>query len=369
MRRAEEFEPGRRPCVSGDRHAGRPFRHPPGGGDEQVGKGSGLVLEASGVTAQGQPGGRGQVLAVGDCRQPEQRQRGNRVAGGFCAVVILLHARHVCFGVRPALPESTVRAVEEPGHHGVGQFQRERQCVGVQGGLIEVQYAGKHERIGAEELHGIPFAAAPAVVHRPTRRIPQPGAEERQVAPGGIQKGAVAQDGVGLGKRSHHQAVPRGQDFVVPRRTGPAGARSQQFVAGRGEEPDVARLQFRVLNAQHIQSRQRIGIAVVDEIPLPGHAEVANGDIAFGRRQDGGHRGQGPAVEDAFPAFAVGVFRRIESAVGIGHVAEDVAQDVPCRVGMSGFAAGLIRLDINTGEQGVVVQHLFEVGYQPFFVG
>ena len=76
-----------------------------------------------------------------------------------------------------------------------------------------------------------------------------------------------------------------------------------------------------------------------------------------------------PDKEAPFLAFRIGVGCRIEAPRGVCHLAQDVVAGLPCHAGEVRAAGDLKRLGVGDDEQCVVVQHLFEMRYQPPCVG
>ena len=64
-------------------------------------------------------------------------------------------------------------------------------------------------------------------------------------------------------------------------------------------------------------------------------------------------------------AFAVGVLGGIETALGMGHVPEDVGEDVAGDGGVAFLAADQGGIQVQLGQLGVVVEHLLEMRDQP----
>ena len=67
--------------------------------------------------------------------------------------------------------------------------------------------------------------------------------------------------------------------------------------------------------------------------------------------------------------LGVGVGRRIEAAVGRGHLAQHVVQRLARDAGEVGAPRHLVRLGVGDDQQRVVVEHLLEVRHQPARVG
>ena len=79
--------------------------------------------------------------------------------------------------------------------------------------------------------------------------------------------------------------------------------------------------------------------------------------------------GERPDVVLALDALAVGVLGRVEAPFGVGHPAEDVIHRLAGDAGERRVAGRLVGLEVDRGEQGVVVEHLLEVRDEPALVG
>ena len=75
-----------------------------------------------------------------------------------------------------------------------------------------------------------------------------------------------------------------------------------------------------------------------------------------------------PHVEPAFMAFAVGIQRRIETALRRAHFAQQPADDALCGVLEQGFAGQCPGVGIQVQQRAVVVEHFFEVRDEPLLV-
>ena len=119
-------------------------------------------------------------------------------------------------------------------------------------------------------------------------------------------------------------------------------------------------------DAQHVLVRQRLRVAVVNEVALLGDAEVADRHLELVGRQQLRQLGARPAVELALVPFAVGIFGRIEAAVRVGHIAQHVIEDVAHDLGVAGLAAHQAGVEIQLRQLRVVIEHLLEMRHQPF---
>src|SRR6185369_6232125 len=72
-----------------------------------------------------------------------------------------------------------------------------------------------------------------------------------------------------------------------------------------------------------------------------------------------------PNVEFSFLAFAVGIFGRVKPSLRIGHIANDVLQGFFGNAPVKRKFGLLVRVEINSSEQRIVVEHLFEMRDKP----
>ena len=106
-------------------------------------------------------------------------------------------------------------------------------------------------------------------------------------------------------------------------------------------------------------------MAVIYEIPFLGDAEVAHRHVEFLRREELRQLLVRPAVEFSLVPFTVGVFGGIEAALGMGHVAQDIAENVAHHFGVPRVAADEVGIQIELRELRVVVEHFLEVRHEP----
>ena len=204
------------------------------------------------------------------------------------------------------------------------------------------------------------------MVERSGLGVPQLGLEEGQVLLRGGAIRLLAQDRARPRHRAEHQAVPGRQHLVVALRAHALRARGGHLALGRGQQGLLRPGQGGVGDAQHVLVRQRLGMAVVNEVALLGDAEVADRHFELlGREQLRQLRAR-PAVELALVPFAVGVFRGVEAAVRVGHVPQHVIEDVARDLGVAGLAADQVGIEIQLRQLRVVVEHLLEMRHQPF---
>ena len=75
--------------------------------------------------------------------------------------------------------------------------------------------------------------------------------------------------------------------------------------------------------------------------------------------------GRGPDVEAALLALGVGVEGRVEAALGAAHLAQHPVERLLADAPVALVAERLPAVQVGAGEQGVVVEHLLEVGDEP----
>ena len=105
------------------------------------------------------------------------------------------------------------------------------------------------------------------------------------------------------------------------------------------------------------------------EIALVGDAEIVGYDLGGVAAESANNLLGSPDEELAFHALAVGVLGRVESAVGVAHLAQDVVQNALSDLCVGRVPGGLVGVGVESGEKRVVVEHLLEVGDQPECVG
>ena len=100
---------------------------------------------------------------------------------------------------------------------------------------------------------------------------------------------------------------------------------------------------------------------------LPRLADAVEVDHRLGaaRRQDLADLRRGPDVEAALLALGVGVEGRVEAALGAAHLAQHPVQRLLADAAVALVAERLPAVQVGAGEQGVVVEHLLEVGDEP----
>ena len=181
--------------------------------------------------------------------------------------------------------------------------------------------------------------------------------QESAVLDGRLQPLLVASGRRGFAQSSQHEAVPLQQHLVVQtRRYAQVAGRQQmlpaqlhagrpQQIAPQGAPQDVVALE--VAGLGHPVPRHELGRVVAQ------------------------HRGDligGPYVEPALLALGVGVEGGVEASAVMAQVTQHKADGLVQHLSEPGPAGQLPGVQVQPGEQGVVVQHLLEVGHDPLGV-
>ena len=262
----------------------------------------------------------------------------------------------------------------EMGQHGPGEFLGRHQPIGLARGLVEFEQAPGQEGVIVEQAGSGRLAVAQAV-HEPAV-LATHGAKQgicgrdRPVGEFRVVKGPGR-----LGQGGEQQTVPVREHLVVAKRPDAPAPGVQQH------GPAAGQARFQVLRVQ----------ALIGGQPVQGHGEIRNvgaGGLAGGfvvkiaflgkavgraeklrvREQQFPHFGHSPDVEFSFHAFAVGILGAVAQAVRAGQVTPYVVEDVPGRLFEIRPSRGQEALGIGHGEQGLVVEHLFEMGQKPAVV-
>ena len=75
-----------------------------------------------------------------------------------------------------------------------------------------------------------------------------------------------------------------------------------------------------------------------------------------------------PNEKFSFLALAVGILSRVEAALGMMHLAQQIARGFFNYRFKKRFAGDRVRVRINAEQLGIVIEHFFKMGHQPFRV-
>ena len=224
--------------------------------------------------------------------------------------------------------------------------------------------------VGGQQLGGVPLPIAPAVIEGFGGRVPEFGGDEGEVFPGGGEPRRFIHDDSGAGQRAQEESVPRGEDFVVKMGPDTLLLHVVEFGLHRGKQAllQPAELAFGIGDMQDVEARQGIGMAVILEISLGGDADIRDGEGSFILGEDGGDFSFGEAVELAFLPFTVGILGGVKAAVGVGHVALEITDNIADHGMVLRIAADQAGIEIKIDQLGIVIEHFLEVRDEPFFI-
>ena len=197
----------------------------------------------------------------------------------------------------------------------------------------------------------------PPRAEQPPVRRPQVRQDERCGRHRGVQELGVAEGRPRLRERLDRHRVPAGEHLVVGRRAHAPLPRLEQDPPGL--------LEVRPRRRRRPAGRHRTFVRSLAQFPS-GSAPNAS---AASAPDEPDELVPGPREELPLHPFGVGVLAREEAAVGMPHLAEQVAEglggDPPVAL-VPGHDPGA---RVQLGQLGVVVEHLLEVGHQPGRVG
>ena len=101
------------------------------------------------------------------------------------------------------------------------------------------------------------------------------------------------------------------------------------------------------------------------EIAALGHIPIAQRKLGLVGVQRGANFGGCPDVKRAFFAFAVGILGSVKTAVGTGHVAQNIGKGFFGDAAEKRVAGCLKYIQIQARQQRIIVQHFLEVWHQP----
>src|SRR6185437_10617250 len=104
------------------------------------------------------------------------------------------------------------------------------------------------------------------------------------------------------------------------------------------------------------------------EVTLGGDVEITLGDSAQLLTEHRSHFIGRPDEELALFALAIRVLSRVEAALGTGHLAQYVVENLARHRQELGLAERAAGVEIEPRQQRVVVEHLLEVWHQPSVV-
>ena len=203
------------------------------------------------------------------------------------------------------------------------------------------------------------------MVERLSLGIPKFSLQESKIGLGSLEVLGLIKDDRRACDGTKHQAVPRGKNLVVEVRPYAPGTLVEHLLLGGVEQRAFVIGQLRRDDAEDILVFKRFGIAVILKIAMLSQAVVALGQHELRLCEQGLQLCLRPAVEFTLLALAVGILGGVEAAVLVSHVAEDVAQDVVCDVGVFFVAADEMGVEVEVQQLGIIVEHLLEMRHKP----
>ena len=293
--------------------------------------------------------------------------------------------------------------VQEPVDHGVRELPGLRKVPGIEGGPVELQQSPDKERM-IVEVPGDSRLPVSVPVEKLTVRCPETGHDEPFRGPGRLQKGFPAHGRVRPCQGCHHEAVPVREDLVVQMRSDPFSPepehRAPDVLQGSVQLPpcvgiplesvpdtpgdmrdvipvaawslggfSLAGLSLAVLSmvvwslAMLLLAVRSVRVVEVTRLP---QGEKANCHIRIPGAKPLPELVHGPEVEPPLLPLAVGILGRIEPPPGGGQVPCHILRHLPDGAPVVLIPGGTVGLGVGHHEQGLIVEHLLEVGHQPF---
>ena len=223
----------------------------------------------------------------------------------------------------------------KPAVYPVHQLPRPVQPAGLSGGLIQVQQPLRQKGV-VVQIGGV-FGPAPGITAQQfTALIGEGGQQEVSRTGGHLRIVVIVQHLTGSGKGADGQAVPCGDDLVVPIRGDASAAVGQQQGAGvgqRGQHVRLAHMKFFNDIRQRLRSPQHVFALKVALFGHPvGGTEQGRGALAAIRISGSEHLFNLTGTPDkklALHPFAVRILRRIKAPLRRHHLALQIGQTVP----------------------------------------
>ncbi len=246
---------------------------------------------------------------------------------------------------------------------------------GIEGGAVEFQETpdqkGVVVRMASDPGGPSPIPVEQAVVFVLQIRKDEPGRVFRRIGPFG-----AAENPGTHGQGGDHQAVPVGEDLVVLQGMDPfLPASEERFPDRRPLRAEGYRVRVQILGppVQGLGEVRDAGAGplaggFVSEVALRRQVEHGGPPLCRLFPEDLPEFLQGPDVELPLFPFAVRILGGVEGACGVGHIPEHIGEDLLGGPGVEGVPGDLVGFQVSHGQQGLIVEHLFEMGQQPLSV-
>ena len=198
--------------------------------------------------------------------------------------------------------------------------------------------------------------------HRLQQKLRVAGRSRQEVRP--------VEYGAGFGQRSQHETIPRRQDFLVAAWPHACGARFEQHLTPtfqRGQQLRFRNAQLRSELQGRIVHVQDAGAAL--EVARRRNVVKGSEQSRVLIAEQVAQLGWSPDVKLAFFAFGICILGRVEATGRVGHIPQDVADNLLDDVLEERITGGLIAHQVGPRELRVVVQHLLEMWHEPFRIG
>ena len=289
------------------------------------------------------------AILARQCREPQQGERGGRLAGGDRVVLDLLAPGDQLLVVLVGREEPAVLAVGEALEDRVGERLRLGEPPRVERRLVERQQRVEQERVVLEHRPQ-PRLAAVVGAQEAAVLVAHAGDEEVRAPHRGVAVDGLVERGGGVGERRDHQRVPARQALVVE--PGPHPLRTR-----------LVELRAQRVAVRRVGRRAHEDVRALEVAPL-GHPEVLDRLIGLVAEHlaDLGH---GPDVELALYALGVRVERGGERALLLAQLGERPVERLAAHALEQRLAGDLPRVQVRAGEQRIVIEHLLEVRDEP----
>jgi hypothetical protein len=176
----------------------------------------------------------------------------------------------------------------------------------------------------------------------------------------------IVQNNAGTGAGPNHEPVPAGQHLIVPERPHPFFPGQKELCtsilkqAGHFQlgEPVLGReLLFRADDAQDTLA--------LFEIAFVSNPVELEEQVRLAAIQQSANLIGAPNEEPALFSLTIGILGGIKGALWRGHLPLNISQSLARHTLEQRVACGLPGVQIKPGKQGVIVEHLLEMGHQP----
>ena len=338
------------------------------------------MAEWIGEGGEGFGGAGGEVWLVGELSEAEKVERSDGIGGWFSAVVVFFDAEEDVWGVLLDTEIASTNGIAEESVLLGLEFESPSDPSGIEVGFVEVEEAlDEHGVVVAEACD---FAGALAVAAVERAIFPEFGLDETSGFLGGGEVDWVVEDLGGAGEGGDGETIPSGNNFVIEMGSRSGGAEAEEFFLGVDEGgADIVCGFFEEFSGlrggeafdENIGSCEfASGVAFGGSVAFIFDAEDAVKNFCVFGGEGVGDCGFFPGIKSPFGVFwfavgdgAIGIFGGVETALGIGEIAEDVVENIAGDIFFGGVVSDLEGVEVGASELGLIVEHFFEVGDVP----